>query len=236
MFRLLSTFLDVCVVTCFSPFCPICLKEIKWGVENPCCEPVHFIESPVCLSCGSQTQDDNNICGKCFNAEPQLIDQIRSLLWYGESAKVLIHMVKYQGRFEWFNAFFECLNAQSFPFNTGGFHLLPVPIHRNKFLKRGFNQSEILAQYISNLTSVPISTGLKKLRETTPQSALNHEERKSNLQDVFVWDFKKPIPEKIILIDDIYTTGETLKACAKVLRALGVKELLAWTLFRTPQK
>lgn len=235
MLRFLPAVLDHFLETWFSPICPICANEIWMGHERQCCTPFHFIENPVCIVCGFKIESGQDTCGKCFNVEFRPIEQIRSLLWYQESAKALIHMVKFQGRFEWFNVFLNILNLNNFPFSEEGFHLVPVPVHRKKFLKRGFNQSEILAEHISDVISLPINTGLRKNRETPPQSALNQNDRKLNLLNAFEWDTKRAIPEKIILIDDVYTTGETLSACAKVLRSVGVKRVLAWTLFRTPQ-
>lgn len=110
------------------------------------------------------------------------------------------------------------------------FYLTPVPISKEKLLHRGHNHSYILAQALAKITNLKIFTGLVKIKETKDQASLNYEERKTNLQDAF--SLKEKPPEKIILIDDIKTTGATLKECGQLLKKSGAKEIIALTILK----
>ncbi|MFM8269660.1 MAG: ComF family protein [Pseudomonadota bacterium] len=110
--------------------------------------------------------------------------------------------------------------------------MIPVPLSQVRFNERGFNQSEWLARQMSKRTQLKIEIkGLKKTRETSPQSTLSRSERQKNLVGAFSWNPKRPAPERVCLIDDVLTTGSTLEACKSALQKAGVKEIFAWTLF-----
>jgi ComF family protein len=179
-----------------------------------------------------QIEKNRSLCGTCDEVKDYPLNKIRSSLWFTEEAKIIMHLVKFQNRFEWLHVFEEYLQAFPFPYVGRGFTCVPVPIHNKKFLTRGFNQSEIFVNWIAKRFFWEISLGLEKTEETPPQSILSKKERRSNLASAFKWNSNFKIPEKIILVDDILTTGETLKACAKVLKAQGVKEVYGWTVFR----
>ncbi len=187
----------------------------------------------VCERCGIPLTVKLDVCGECDLLKGNQVDKIRSLLWFTDEAKIIIHLVKFKNRYEWLEIFEDYLRGITFPFIEEGFTLIPVPIHRRKFLRRGFNQSEILLGIIGEKLQHPISFDLKKIKETKPQSLLGGLERKVNLYGSFEWDSKEPVPSKVIIIDDIFTTGETLKACARVLKSRGAEVVYAWTLFRT---
>ncbi len=110
------------------------------------------------------------------------------------------------------------------------YFLTPVPLTKTKLLKRGFNQSEILAKTISELTGYKIFNGLEKIKETKDQAELEFKERLQNLK--FAFKLKEKPPQYVILIDDIKTTGTTLKECARLLKENGTKEIIALTILR----
>lgn len=110
------------------------------------------------------------------------------------------------------------------------FYLVPVPLSKTKLINRGYNQSLVLCQSISQETGLKIFTKLEKIKETKDQANLNYQERLTNLQNVFYVNGHSP--PKIILIDDIKTTGSTLKECAKTLKEKGAKEILALTILK----
>ena len=109
--------------------------------------------------------------------------------------------------------------------------LIPVPVHPARRRKRGFNQAEELAERISLLTGIPVRADLLiRIRKTLPQKELNPAERLNNLRLAFaVSDFYRAhleqIPRRVVLADDIYTTGSTMEACTRVLKAAGVKQV-----------
>jgi len=110
------------------------------------------------------------------------------------------------------------------------FYLTFVPLTKRKLIDRGFNQSEILAHIISKNLKLKVFSGLLKIKDTKDQASLDFEKRLNNLKDVF--KIKSSPPEKIILVDDVKTTGTTLKECAKVLKESGAKEIIALTILR----
>ena len=105
--------------------------------------------------------------------------------------------------------------------------IMPVPMHKIKKLKRGYNQSELFAKGISKMLEIPISVdSLIKQKNTLMQSSLGKDERVKNVQNAYkVINAEKIENKKILLIDDIYTTGATIKECKRVLQQAGVKEI-----------
>jgi len=232
LFRFLSDVIDLFTRYWFSPCCPICQKCLTSRSLCVSCSPISPITGALCDRCGIQVDENRTQCADCEELKDDPINRIRSSLWFTDEAKVIMHLIKFQNRFEWLEIFREHL--RDFPFLGSGsdFVCIPVPIHRKKYITRGFNQSEIILEWTAERWLLKNSGGLEKVKETVPQSSLNKQERKSNLDSSFRWNPRFEIPEKVILIDDIFTTGETLKACARVLKEQGAKEIYGWTLFR----
>ena len=104
--------------------------------------------------------------------------------------------------------------------------LVPVPLHINKQTKRGFNQSEIIAQYVSNRTKIPFKNALARIKQTESQVGLSGEERRSNLEGAFQCNEKSAVSGKtIFLVDDVTTTYSTLNECATELKSAGAKKI-----------
>jgi len=103
---------------------------------------------------------------------------------------------------------------------VGAEMVVPVPMHPNRLRQRGYNQSELLAKEIAAAMGVPCEDGLVRVRDTVQQARLEGDERRANLRDAFRaeacvsgW--------RVLLVDDVYTTGETARECARALRAGG---------------
>ena len=110
--------------------------------------------------------------------------------------------------------------------------LMPVPLHPARKRERGFNQSEILAEMVSERINVPLAKGiLRRIKNTKDQTNLSAEQRRENVAGAFSVSHPERISGKrIILVDDVITTGATLKECAKVLKEAGAKRIVAATL------
>lgn len=233
MFRFLSNLIDSSLEILFSPSCPICKSPtFKVGVCEGC-NPIRLIEGKICERCGIPVSVNLDFCGQCMDRTNQPLDRTRSALWLTEPARLLIHKIKFQKGYEWLNIFKNFLKEVPFPYLEDQLTLMPVPLHRSKFLKRGFNQSEILIEYLEQARAYEVSYGLKKVRETLPQSALGRVERRVNLSEAFRWKSSRPVPRNVVLVDDIMTTGATLNACASELKKWGAKRVYGWTLFRS---
>ena len=97
--------------------------------------------------------------------------------------------------------------------------IIPVPLHRDRKRKRGYNQAEIIAKYLGKWINIPVETKIiHRIKKTVPQKELNDKERKRNLQGAFQVEEKIRIYKNILLIDDIYTTGSTLDSVAQAIR------------------
>ncbi len=114
------------------------------------------------------------------------------------------------------------------------FLLIPIPLHQKRLIWRGFNQSELLAKEVGNFFKVGVNSEiLRRNKNTLPQTELNEKERKLNIKNIFVCQNKDVIKnKKIILIDDVFTTGSTLNEAAKTLKKFGAKEVWGLVLAR----
>lgn len=111
--------------------------------------------------------------------------------------------------------------------------VVPIPLYKRRFLERSFNQAEVFAKIISQHTGWPMSTSLIRTKNTLPQAQLSDDERVANVKDAF--QVKEPNNfknKKILLVDDVLTTGSTLKQAAKALRAAGAREVGVWVMAR----
>ncbi len=114
------------------------------------------------------------------------------------------------------------------------FFLVPVPLEKKKLKWRGFNQAEEIAKELAEFLKIPlISNCLIKIKETSPQIELTDEARKENVKGAFLVKNKNQISgKKILLVDDVYTTGSTMEECARVLKESGVKEVVGIVIAR----
>jgi ComF family protein len=113
--------------------------------------------------------------------------------------------------------------------------LVPVPIHALRRLERGFNQSELLAGELGRLAGLPVVRALRRTRYTPPQVGRSRAERQTNLLGAFAGDPRRPVRgARVVLIDDVRTTGGTLSECAGVLRAGGASQVFALTVTYEP--
>ncbi len=106
-----------------------------------------------------------------------------------------------------------------------------VPLFKKRLKWRGYNQAEEITKQLSKVLKIPYQEILEKKKATTSQSQLSQKERKNNLDNVF--SCKRKISKKILLIDDVYTTGATINECAKELKNKGAKKVIGITLART---
>lgn len=197
-------------------------------------------DSYICFDCFQNLNFKINFV--CFECEKRIIEKcslshhsrlIKGLISFGEyenqNLKNLIILGK-EKAFEIFNDFGFYMAQELKKFNFQDYVLIPIPLSQKKLLKRGYNQAEVLAQKISQETGLKISNCLIKIKETPDQAVLTYEERIKNLQNAF--KIIGPAPKKIILVDDVKTTGTTLKESAQVLKQAGAKEIYALTILR----
>lgn len=148
--------------------------------------------------------------------------------------KSLIMDIKFKYQFSIIETFSKILSDYlTFYRFDNGWTISFVPMSRKRFLERGFNQAELLAKQISRLQLKSCYGFLEKTNRTHSQVGLGGNDRRLNLLNAFKIDPKAIIPPKIILIDDVYTTGATLNECAKVLKENGAKKVIGLTIARS---
>ncbi len=176
-----------------------------------------------CVSCGNI---GSVVCAECLKkvklhkqitAGPTPLDAIVSGVDYDESiVKELIHNLKYNSLKDAANPLAEILSEVLKPMLQPNDVLVPIPLHRKRKAVRGFNQSELLANAIGEKLSVPVENLLSRNRNTKPQVECDAHERRTNLHEAF--SSTATNAKRIILIDDVTTTGTTFVEAAKALR------------------
>lgn len=213
--------------------CPICentLAPKDKYVHRDCRSELVFISHPKCMRCGKPVErQEQEFCYDCRN---KVFHYTRGFpcLKYDKRMSKSISAFKYKGKREYADFYIdELLQEYEEVFRAMSFDvLLPIPIHSSKQKERGFNQAELLAVGISKRIGVPVDTELLiRNRKTLPQKELNDKERLRNLEQAFELNPSQNIElyHKVLLVDDIYTTGSTIEACARLLSGRGVEEI-----------
>lgn len=213
----------------FPMRCPVCDRPAPYAqLSCPACRArLAVVAEPRCLKCGKHIEDEGEeYCGGCRRAVHRF-EAGRGLYSYRQMAMSL-YRFKYAGRRE-----YACFYAEQIVKRLGrriwGWRpdaLVPVPIHTSRRRQRGYNQAEVLAREIGKRTGIPVvSNLLRRVKNTLPQKMLDDAGRQNNLKRAFKIERNDVKLERVILIDDIYTTGSTMDACADKLREAGVKKV-----------
>lgn len=186
-----------------------------------------------CEMCG---QDNTDVAGCCSGCRPPgtLLDGVQSVLWLNGSGRRILHRVKLSHELEWLEVFDSHVRVDDKLIGEN-VCVVPVPMHWTRRFIRTFNQSELLAKKIAARYRLEYSSSLRKSIRTEAQSRSGQRARQRNLKGAFAWK-SGAVPESVLLIDDVFTTGATLNECAKTLKCAGVKRVIGWTLFRTKLK
>jgi ComF family protein len=151
---------------------------------------------------------------------------------YDGRMKEIIHALKYERRRSISPRLGALMRECGAPLLADASVVVPVPLHPRREYPRGFNQAEDLAMHLGP----PVARLLRRIRNTRSQIELPKDERQENVKDAFEFDPDPrspiPIPLIVVLVDDVSTTGSTLEACARVLKAAGVREVRALTAAR----
>lgn len=232
---------DVCDII-FPPQCLGCEEVINQSRRHffcpDCFEKINFINNNFCPICGLPflvSPAGNHICGSCLENKPGY-SQARAVAGFETVIMDAIHKFKYGRNISTGYALASLMADFSFPdFDISDCSLLiPVPLHIKRLRERGFNQSLILANQISKKFKIPVDFSvLKRCKFTLTQTGLNKAEREKNIKGAFiVADSKKISGKKIILIDDVFTTGATINECSKILLKAGAQKINVLTLSR----
>ena len=225
----------------FPRLCLSCDERLLEGEEIFCSRchnaliPVPLPQCPLCgAPLGNRVIEDD----RCPDCPPKQVyfDRARApLLYHGpiveavialkfrqriELAEFLARILLYHVKMEMNKEKFDCI--------------VPVPLHYRRFYSRGFNQSEEIGRFLAGWMSAPLwAEVLRRSRPTKPQTRLAYADRLKNVRDAFEIFHAEPVKDRhVLLLDDVYTTGNTLNACAKVLKEAGARKVTALAVCR----
>ena len=165
---------------------------------------------------------------------PDALDAAEVACIYDPTVQAVIHALKYRKQRRAALPLGDLLAAHLRANPLPGDALIAVPLHAERLAERGFNQAEELARRLARRSGLPLlSTGLARCRDTGHQARLSRRERQANIQAAFEWQAAGPPPARVLLVDDVLTTGATLAACAEALRAAGAREVRAVAVARS---
>ena len=222
------TFKKWIVELLFPSRCVGCNIEGVWLCQE-CAEVIEVFPPEVCPICQGMTSD-YQLCQKCrrhYNFSKVLI---RSR-YQNSTVRSIIQGIKYNYIKDLRSSFVPLFQDQFedyFKQTEIDYILIPVPLHKKRLKQREYNQSELLADSISKIYQIQIKNDLiERVRNTTPQAKLSKNERIKNCEDIFEVNKVKDVFQNTIfvIIDDVFTTGSTINACAKKLSTLKPREI-----------
>jgi ComF family protein len=204
-----------------------------------CWRSLTFLGPPQCRLCGyplPHALPAAPLCGECASEAPAY-DRARAALRYDDGARRLILAFKHADRTDTAPAFGVWLARAGAELLAEAELITPVPLHRWRLLKRGYNQSAILARALARETGVPLIPDLlQRRRATRSQQGLSGRARLENVTAgafrVHPWQRRHVEGRRIVLVDDVLTTGATAAACTRVLRRAGARQVDVLTLAR----
>jgi len=226
------------------PICHICHSFIPNAgtlhICKTCRDSLPLVSSPLCPVCGIPfigTGSDHR-CSACLSNPPHF-DTARAHFLYEGPIRDLIHSFKYNRKTHLRNplALMTLEGMSVFLVNQNPHLIIPVPLHRSRLRQRGFNQAVLLGRAISHQLSLPMSPNtLARTRPTEPQIDLSAAQRQVNVKGAFTVSKPDQVAGKrILLLDDVMTTGSTMNECAKELKKAGADVVIAATIARTDQ-
>ena len=191
-----------------------------------------------CVGCGKEGSYICEKCGLFLSEAPSVfsekdLEEIISIWEYEGIIKKIIYKIKYAGMFDAIDELVEKAFQVREPYIPEDTTITFVPMYAKKEKERGFNQAELIARKIGKITNREVLALLKKTKNTPSQTELNKEERAANVKDVFKREEGVSCYNNVLLVDDIWTSGATMRECAKALRRSGVGKIWGFTLART---
>jgi ComF family protein len=213
----------------FPPVCAGCNKvgELFCG---ECASQVQWVKEPICTSCGKPSATVLGLCGNCTR-HPLAVNQIRAAALHEDPVRRTLHQMKYEGFFSLANPLGEIMveawSRWQLPYDM----VVPIPLHAERKRQRGYNQAELLVQAVKKILSWNSAPEvLRRHKRTAPQVGLTIDQRRHNVRGAFSANKDKIAGQRILLVDDVCTTGSTLDSAARVLLDAGALSVDAFCL------
>jgi ComF family protein len=232
--------------------CPGCGESLpginRGGVCEPCWSAIAPVAPPLCPRCGiplakrlDARPAANHVCGRC-TARPPAYDGVRCALVFEGPVRALLHLFKFDHRRDLAKPLAAAI-VRALPPDAAFDVVVPVPLHWTRSIGRGYNQAGLLARRIGRARRVRVRSLLVKRRRTRDQAHLSAAERARNLERAFAVGrgpfgiIGSPTLSglRILLVDDVLTTGATAEGCARALKAAGAASVFVAAVARTPE-
>jgi len=199
-------------------FCSHCLNELK-RIRNPC------------SLCGNENQTPDPICAACLYDQPRWQHMIAPLQYQGLTRELLMRF-KFSESLEFSNSLIKTIINHFSSQQPRPEVLIPVPLHHQRLMQRGYNQAFEIARLISRELSIPLDTNcLRRVRPTHAQAGLSAYKRQKNILKAFEAGNLRGY-QHVAVIDDIITTGSTANEVTKTLHRVGIETVEIWGLAR----
>jgi len=233
MNHIIKGIIGFCLGLLYPKRCVVCDKvlsklEKEVGICKKCSKSVKLIGSDYCMKCGVPMRDKSQVyCINCKDGA-HVFDQSKAVFRYTGNMKNSMYRFKYANRRNYARCYAKFAVKQYGQWirakNIEA--IIPVPMYEKKKRKRGYNQAEVFARALSELTRIPTMDKIvRRDVNTTAMKQLNRVKRKKNLLKAFILEENVVQFRKVLIVDDIYTTGTTIDEVAKVLKAGGVDEV-----------
>lgn len=199
-------------------FCSECKSQVQW------------VREPICFSCGKPDDVLVGLCNKCYRHQLST-RQIRAAALHVNPIRRILHLMKYEGFFALADSLATVM-VQAWPrWETQIDIVVPVPLHSERRRQRGYNQAELLVKAMRKKTNWDVvPEALSRHKRTAPQVGLTINQRQRNVRGAFSADEAIVSGKKILLVDDVCTTGSTLDSAARELLGAGAHSVDAYCL------
>lgn len=205
--------------------CFICGGKASYGLCRGCADSLPKINGKTCKICGKKVSDEEELCINC-KSNKIYFDGCAVPFVYREKVEKLIHLFKYQNQKVLAKPMAELMVWEIFKKGWKVDVVTFIPLHPERLMERGYNQSELLAIYIGEFMGIDVLPLLKRVKNTGSQTLLRAGERHENIRNAFKAEesFEK---KSILLVDDILTTGATLNEASRILKENGASFVYA---------
>lgn len=217
------------LLTFLFPYpCVICNQPVRMNqyVCRSCKSDIHYIgRNSVCSICYTPVPDGETLCGGCM-LKPPHYERLVSGVYYSTAIRKSLHRYKFRGRSDLHGSFSKLMCEQLVKQGCTDFDaVVPIPLSKERYRERGYNQAGLLAEDIARHFSVPyICDALYRKRNTQRQSELAHQYREGNVRGAFALGNAENLKDKhVLLIDDIFTTGATIREASRILAKSGCR-------------
>ncbi|CAH57808.1 ComF family protein [Ehrlichia ruminantium] len=199
-----------------------------------CSNNIDFLHGNYCISCGFKLSEGISICGKCIANKP-MFTKLESIFSYDKYSKNIILNFKFFDNTLHIKTYAKWMYNKNPSLFNNVTTIIPVPIHKKRLRQRKYNQATLLARALSKYCNIPLEISvLVRIINTIPQYSLSSKMRKENIMQSFIIKNQHRIYNKtILLVDDVVTTGITVRTCSQKLIESGAKEIRVITLGRT---